>query len=80
MTEDSDALTLDGFDEALIGFGTQFSHDVAIYSYDKCIDVLVAQGMTAEEADEYMEFNVAGAWVGNNTPVLLRSEHLQEAA
>ena len=69
---ESDALKIDGFDDALVGFGTQFCHDVAIYSYEKCVEILVAQGMTYEDAEDYLEFNVAGAWVGNNTPVLLR--------
>lgn len=69
---ESNALMLDGFDEALIGLGTQFCHDVAIYSYEKCVDILVSNGLTHQDAEEYLEFNVAGAWVGNNTPVLLR--------
>ena len=31
------ALLADGFSEALIGMGTRFSYDVAVYDYEKCI-------------------------------------------
>jgi hypothetical protein len=27
--------------------------------------------MTEEEAEEYFQFNVEGAWVGDNTPVFI---------
>ena len=70
-----DALLADGFEEALIGFGTQFSHDVAIYDYGACVDILVTRdGMTPDEAQEYLEFNTCGAYVGDHTPVFLRRE------
>jgi hypothetical protein len=68
-----DALLLDGFEEALLGLGSRFTHDVAIYDYGKCVDILVERdGMTEEEAVEYIEFNTAGAYVGESTPILLR--------
>jgi hypothetical protein len=67
------AVGVDGFDDALIGYGTQFNSDVAIYDYEKCVMILVKRdGMTYEEAKEYMEYNVCGAWMGKNTPVFLR--------
>lgn len=82
------AILYDGFEECLIGFGTQFSRPVAIYDYDKCIDKLIAEftdscaGQDGElgcdhwsEAEEYMEFNVTGGWVGENTPIFLRAHH-----
>lgn len=73
--EESEALTADGFEDALVGFGTQFTHDVAIYDYDKCVEILVKRdGMTEDEAIEFIEFNTTGAWVGKNTPVFLRSK------
>lgn len=67
------ALGADGFEDALIGYGTQFNKDLAIYDYEKCIIILIKRdGMTDEEAREYMEYNVCGAYMGNNTPVFLR--------
>jgi len=72
--EENVALGADGFEAALIGYGTQFSTDLAIYDYEKCIIILIKRdGMTDEEAREYMEYNVCGAWVGKNTPIFLRN-------
>lgn len=70
------ALLADGFEEALIGLGTQFNKEVAVYDYDKCIAILMLAGMDQEEAMEYMEFNVTGAYVGEHTPVFVRRECL----
>jgi hypothetical protein len=29
-------------------------------------------GMTYDEADEYIEFNCIGAWVGEQTPIIVK--------
>lgn len=65
------ALLADGFDRALIGFGTQFNRNLAIYDLDACVAILVEQGMTPDEAQEYLDFNTLGAWVGESTPVFV---------
>jgi hypothetical protein len=66
------ALLADGFEDALIGFGHRFNYPVAIYDYNRCIGVLMNRdGMTDEEAIEFFDFNVAGAYVGEHTPVFL---------
>ena len=66
------ALTADGFEKALLGFGHQFNTPVAVYSKDRCLHVLMERdGMSREDAIEYFDFNVAGAWVGESTPVFL---------
>jgi hypothetical protein len=36
-------------------------------------------GMHEEEAEEYFEFNVAGAWVGHGTPVFVRRICIEDA-
>ena len=64
-----------GFEEALIGYGNQFNKHVAIYDRDKCIDILMERdGMDIEEAEEFFEYNVQGAYVGEETPVFLNQE------
>lgn len=69
-----DVLLADGFEAALIGMGTQFNRAVAIYDWDQCVDILVHRDqMSEEEAVEFMDFNVTGAWAGNNTPIFLRA-------
>jgi len=60
-----------GFETALVGLGSKFNDaPVAIYDYDKCIALLTKRdGMTEIEAEEYMDFNETGAWVGEGTPI-----------
>lgn len=81
MTTDAANLPLmaDGFEDALLGIGTRFSWPVAIYDYEKCVAVLVLRdGMTQDEAEEFIEFNVTGAYVGENTPVFIRWRSLED--
>ena len=68
-----DVLLADGFDGAFIGVCSRFGMEpVAAYDRDKCLEVLVQRdGMSYEEAVEYFDFNVIGAWVGDQTPVFL---------
>lgn len=62
----------DGLDEAFLGI-THDDPPRAVYSYERVIDVLVNQGLTVEEADEYFEYNIAGAYVGEQTPLFITS-------
>jgi hypothetical protein len=69
----SETLIADGFDEAIIGIGRQFNKQLVIYDEDKCIQILMERdGMTDEEAIEFFEFNVVGAYVGEHTPIYVR--------
>ena len=66
-------LKADGFDKAIIGMADDIatSSQRLIYDVDKCIQILMDQGMSDEEAAEYFEFNVSFAYVGENTPIWL---------
>ncbi len=66
-------LKADGFDKAIIGMADDIatSSQRLIYDVDKCIKILMDQGMSDEEAVEYFEFNVSGSYVGENTPIWL---------
>ncbi len=70
---ETEVLLADGFEDAFLGFGTQFtSQPVAIYDRAKCLQILVDRdGMTEDEALEYFEFNVTGAYVGEQTPIFM---------
>lgn len=70
VEESESPVLADGFEDALIGFGYQFNRKLAIYDYARCVEILEG-GMTTEDAVEYMEYNVIGAYVGSNTPVFL---------
>ena len=79
ITDLEDVLLADGFGDALIGIGTQFNRQLAVYDWDKCVAILqVHSGMSYDEAVEYMDFNVTGAFVGENTPVFVRRGSLSE--
>ena len=67
------ALIADGLDEAILGYGQQFPKEpVLIYDYDKCVEVFMEQGMSYEDAIEWMEFNVVNAYYGDGTPIFMR--------
>ena len=68
------ALFADGFDDAIVGYSRRIGLDYIIcYSYPKAIEILIGDGMEHGEAIEYMEFNVVGGYVGENTPIFIES-------
>jgi hypothetical protein len=62
-----------GLEDAIIGVGSRMNMpDVLIYSYNKCVKIFMErEGWTHEEAIEWMDFNVVGAWVGDTTPIFV---------
>jgi len=64
-------LKADGFDEAILGVARQFNQpEKLIYDYVKCVEILMSRDdMTKDEAVEFMEFNVVGAYMGEETPI-----------
>jgi hypothetical protein len=70
--ESEDILLADGFETAFIGICRRFSNSCALYDYQKCVDILVERDkMDYDDAIEYMEYNVLGAYVGRNVPIFL---------
>jgi hypothetical protein len=65
-------LVADGFEDAFIGIGRQFNRSIAVYDRQKCIDILINRdGMDFEQAEEYFQYNVQGAYVGEDTPIFM---------
>ena len=66
-------LFADGLEEAFVGVARRCGQpDLAVYSIPLAIRVLVQRdGMSEEEAREYLEFNCFEAWVGEETPIWL---------
>jgi hypothetical protein len=65
-------LFADGFDDALVGVGSAFGGDLcAIYDADAIVGSLMKQGMDYAEALEHFDFNIAGAYVGEQTPIFM---------
>lgn len=71
IEENPDALWPHGFEDAFLGPARRCGQPtLAAFSVRKCIEILMKRdGMSYEEADEFFEFNVAGAWVGEGTPI-----------
>ena len=67
LLEDEECLIADGFNEAVIGivYGVQ---PRGVYSVRKIVDILM-EDMSYEDAVEYFEYNIGGAYVGEKTPV-----------
>lgn len=73
LGEDSEALFANGFEDAILGFGQQFTEPaLVVYDWDKCVEILMQEGLTYEEAVEHMDYNVTGAWMGKYTPIFMR--------
>ena len=65
----------DGYDEAIIGpasiWRDSTTVSVLVYDAEKIREVLMRDGMDAEEAREFIEFNIEGGYLGIETPVLV---------
>ena len=67
------------YDKCVVGVVEMFGRPPLV-CYDKqmVLDTLVEHGIeNPEEALEYFEFNIIGAWVGESTPVFLEITKLQ---
>ena len=64
---------LDGYDDAFIGVTDSKDGDLfsAVYDIDKIVEIL-AQDMSYEDAWEYFQYNVAGSYLGDQTPTFIR--------
>lgn len=67
---DEEFLKADGLDEAVIG--VEEDEMRLVYSVDKCIEIFMSQGMEYDEALEFFDYNVRGAWMGDKTPIWVK--------
>ena len=72
-------LKADGFDEAIIGqaciWRDKGMHNVLVYDAEKMRSILMERDkMSSDEAREFIEFNVEGAYVGVETPIYVWTE------
>lgn len=62
----------DGFDDAILGIGQRFNDHFVVYDVATVIETLMTRdGMTEEDAQEFYDVNIVGAWVGDGTPCFL---------
>ena len=73
-------LKIDGHDNAILGPATIWRDnttvDVLVYDAEVIRENLVKEGWDREDAREYIEFNIEGAYVGEHTPVLVWPQDL----
>lgn len=69
-----DIIVFDGLDAAFIGVGFMFTKPVVCYDKEKIIAILMDRDcMTYDEAVEFFDFNIAGTYAGDQTPLILES-------
>ena len=68
---EEELLKADGFDDAIIG--VEQLQLRLVYDIDKMRNILIEkEGMSFEEAMEYLDFNVFGSYVGEQTPIYIQ--------
>lgn len=69
----NEMLAANGFEDAVIGVGSRPNMGpILCYDYVKCVEILVRdQEMTQEDAEEWMDYNVVSAWMGEGTPMFI---------
>lgn len=72
---DDESLKIDGFDDAIIGMAhiwrDQQTVTVFVYRGATMVEILMRDGLSRDEAVEYIDFNIEGAYVGLWTPVIV---------
>ena len=65
----------EGYEEAILGPANIWrGHErveVLVYDGEKIQEILMRDGCSAEEAREFIEFNIEGGYLGIETPVLV---------
>lgn len=74
-------LKIDGFDSALVGMATVWQReqgggarriDTLIYDGDAIVTILMHEsGLSLDEAEEYISYNIEGGYVGETTPIIV---------
>lgn len=66
------ALSMTGFADCVLGLGERCGQPmVLVYDRDRIHAKLMVDGMSEEDAHEYIDFNITGAWVGDSTPIVM---------
>ncbi len=66
----------DGFDKAILGVDTEYQR--VVYSKQKMVEILMLDGLSEEDAVEYLEFNTWSAYVGESTPIFVHDMNIHD--
>lgn len=68
-------LFIPGCDEAIVGrFRRCGQPIVVVYDFTKLVQCFQKTGMNEEDAQEWVAYNVEGAWFGAGTPAIMHTE------
>jgi len=77
-----DLLKIDGMDKALLGICMTWNDHVLVerlvYNGRVITEILIKKGMSEEDAQEYIDFNIVGAYVGDSTPIVMWLATMEE--
>ncbi|MCU7193059.1 hypothetical protein [Turicibacter sp. T129] len=73
-TDEDNIILLPDLDDALIGIGERIGiPPIAIYDSQKCVEILMERlNIEYEDAVEFFNFNISGAYLGEYTPIFIR--------
>ena len=71
--DEPDILFADGYDETIAGVTWDGERTRVVYETEGILKILMEDGMTYDEAAEFFDFNVAGAYMGVYTPLYLET-------
>ena len=78
MIGDDELLKIDGFDDAIIGV-EKSTEQKLIYDIDKIAEILTTRDqMSYEDAHDYISYNITSAYVGEKTPILVKTGKLED--
>lgn len=68
-------MKIDGMDDAFVGVCMTWNGNMlverVVYDGRQITDILTRDGMSSEEAQDYIDFNIIGAYVGDSTPIVM---------
>ena len=73
IDDSGEVLKMDGYNDCIVGIVEQFGRPpIACYDLEKVFAKLMTEsGMDREEALEWWEYNMIGAYVGEETPCFI---------
>lgn len=66
---DPEAIVFDGLDLAIVGFD---HNGLMVYDHQKMVNIFIADGMTEDEAIEWIDYNVIGTMGGQGFTILYK--------
>tara|TARA_R100000656_G_scaffold72290_2_gene53972 strand:- start:1088 stop:1450 length:363 start_codon:yes stop_codon:yes gene_type:complete len=77
---DPETMKMDGYDDCIVGIVEGFgSIRILCYDKEKVLERLMGDGMEYNEAQEYYEFNMLGAFMGEGTPCFIDKTEWQKS-